>query len=241
MLSKEEQTKIEDTLSSLNMLPELQEEMMDHYCSSIEREMIEGIPFEKAYKNAFSNFSLKEVLQINEYDKQLKRIQMIKRMSIPSALVLVVAVFLFQNLISQDNSWHSPIENSQLTRMSSGYGYRTHPITKAKKMHTGVDYVAPLGTPVYAVKKGKVIEVRESNKGYGNYIIVDHGDSIQTMYAQLSEILVSANEEVSPKDTIGLVGSSGTSTGPHLHFECIKKGMKINPVKLDSIFVNNPY
>ncbi len=115
------------------------------------------------------------------------------------------------------------------TRISSPFGYRIHPIYKVKKMHSGIDIDAPSGATIAAANSGKVI-LAGWNGGYGNCVIIDHGDGIATLYGHQSKILVSVGDKVGKGDTIGKVGSTGLSTGPHLHFEVRKDGKAINPM-----------
>src|SRR5699024_1589371 len=114
------------------------------------------------------------------------------------------------------------------SRISSPYGYRTHPVLRTRRLHTGIDVPAPSGTAAIAAKDGVVISSRFMN-GYGNCIMVDHGD-IVTVYAHLSARNVSPGQRVSGGQTIGLVGSTGMSTGPHLHFEVRVNGSTTNPL-----------
>lgn len=131
-----------------------------------------------------------------------------------------------------------PISNNDLTRMASGYGMRIHPIYKTRKMHQGMDFTAPTGTDVYATGKGVVERVQKTKRGYGYNVKINHGFGFKTMYAHLSKITVEKGQKVNRGDVIGLVGSTGLSTAPHLHYEVIKieekNGKKIekrvNPV-----------
>ncbi|WP_373230827.1 murein hydrolase activator EnvC [Cohnella sp.] len=115
-------------------------------------------------------------------------------------------------------------------RLSSPFGYRTHPISGKKKLHAGTDFAAPSGTPVYAAETGVVI-VAQSWSGYGNCIIIDHGGGLWTLYGHLKNggILVNKGETVKRGEKIGLVGSTGQSTGNHLHFEVRKNSEPVNP------------
>lgn len=122
-----------------------------------------------------------------------------------------------------------PISNRDLNRMASGFGYRIHPIYKTHKMHTGMDFSAPVGTDIYATGNGKVIKA-EYDRGYGMHVIIDHGFGYQTLYGHMNKIMVRAGQEIKRGEVIGLIGNSGTSTAPHLHYEVIKNGIKINPV-----------
>jgi len=123
-----------------------------------------------------------------------------------------------------------PIANKNLGRMASGYGYRIHPIYKTRKLHTGMDFTAPKGTPIYATGDGKIEKVRRSRKGYGNHVIINHGYGYQTLYAHMSKYIVKRGQKVKRGEVIGYVGSTGTSVAPHLHYEVMKNKRKINPV-----------
>lgn len=111
---------------------------------------------------------------------------------------------------------------------SSGYGYRRHPISGRRKFHKGVDFKAPRGTPVYAAASG-VVTVARRNGSYGRLIIISHGLDLETRYAHLRQIHVEEGEFVSAGELIGTVGSSGRTTGPHLHFEVRRSGEAVNP------------
>ncbi len=119
-------------------------------------------------------------------------------------------------------------------RVSDRYGQRLHPIDKKMVFHRGIDIAAPTGTPVYAAADGIVdtTVVNGSKEGAGNYIIVQHGKGYSTVYTQLHRVNVSAGEQVKSGQTIGEVGSSGLSTGPHLHFELRFKGEALDPETL---------
>ena len=118
-------------------------------------------------------------------------------------------------------------------RISSNYGMRKHPISGFNKMHKGVDFAAPSGTPIYAGGNG-VIEYVGRNGGYGKYIRIRHNNEYKTAYAHLSNYKkgISKGVRVNQGDIIGYVGSTGNSTGPHLHYEIIYQNKHINPLKL---------
>ena len=123
-----------------------------------------------------------------------------------------------------------PIANKDLGRVASGYGYRIHPIYKTRKLHTGMDFTAPQGTPIYATGDGKIAKVKRSRRGYGNHVIIDHGYGYQTLYAHMRKYIVYRGQKVKRGEIIGYVGSTGTSVAPHLHYEVMKNKRKINPV-----------
>lgn len=114
-------------------------------------------------------------------------------------------------------------------RLSSGFGKRRHPILGYTKMHRGADFAAPTGTPIFAAGNG-VVEVSGWNGGYGKYIRLRHNDTYKTAYAHLSRIAVSKGKRVKQGQVIGYVGSTGRSTGPHLHYEVHQNGRQVNPM-----------
>jgi murein DD-endopeptidase MepM/ murein hydrolase activator NlpD len=123
-----------------------------------------------------------------------------------------------------------PISNKDLTRTSSGWGLRVHPIYKIVKFHTGMDFTAPSGTDVYVTGDGVIESVISSRRGYGNYIVVNHGFGYKTLYAHLDRANVRQGQRVKRGDVIGFVGNTGLSVAPHLHYEIELNGVKIDPV-----------
>jgi len=123
-----------------------------------------------------------------------------------------------------------PVANKDLKRMTSGYGYRIHPIYKTRKMHYGMDYSAKVGTEIYATGDGIISKVKRSKRGYGNYVKINHGFGYETLYAHMSKYIVKKGQKVKRGEVIGYVGNSGISTAPHLHYEVRKDNKKINPV-----------
>ncbi len=117
------------------------------------------------------------------------------------------------------------------SRITSPYGTRFDPIFKTKKMHTGIDIGAPMSASIVAAAAGKVVVAGWSSKGYGNYVVIQHEGSFSTLYAHMSKILVKKGQTVSKGTAIGKVGSTGYSTGPHLHFEVLVNGDDVNPMK----------
>ncbi|SIT00378.1 M23 family metallopeptidase [Belliella pelovolcani] len=137
--------------------------------------------------------------------------------------------------LNKEEYWASipaiqPIINEELTRLASGFGNRLHPILKVRKMHTGVDFSAPKGTPIYATGDGVVIDVKTVFGGYGKYIEIDHGFGFVTRYAHMNEFSVRKGQRVKRGDQIGTVGNTGSSTAPHVHYEILKDGRYVNPV-----------
>lgn len=123
-----------------------------------------------------------------------------------------------------------PVSNKDLNRIASGFGYRIDPIYKTAKMHSGLDFAAPVGTPIYVTGDG-VVELTEfSARGYGNHVVINHGYGYATLYGHMSRIACTQGQKVKRGDVIGYVGSTGKSTGPHLHYEVIKDATKIDPI-----------
>jgi murein DD-endopeptidase MepM/ murein hydrolase activator NlpD len=123
-----------------------------------------------------------------------------------------------------------PISNKDLMRIASGFGYRIHPVYKTWRMHTGIDFTAPRGTPIYATGDGKVIKPKSRLSGYGKTIVIDHGFGYNSLYAHCSKIIVKPGQKVKRGQIIGYVGNTGISTGPHVHYEVLKNGTPVNPV-----------
>ncbi len=122
-----------------------------------------------------------------------------------------------------------PVNNEDLRRLASGFGYRVHPILKIRKFHYGTDFSAPTGTEIYTTGDG-VIEKAGYTRGYGNRVIVNHGYGYKTLYAHMSKIKVRRGQKVTRGELIGLIGNTGLSSAPHLHYEVIKNGVKVNPI-----------
>ncbi|MGS4345489.1 M23 family metallopeptidase [Myroides odoratus] len=123
-----------------------------------------------------------------------------------------------------------PVKNESLKHMASGYGYRSDPFTKIKKFHSGMDFSVNIGTPIYATGDGRVTRANNQLSGYGNLIELEHGYGYQTRYAHLSKYNVKQGQLVKRGDIIGYAGSTGRSSGPHLHYEVHYKGNPVNPL-----------
>lgn len=125
----------------------------------------------------------------------------------------------------------TPIDGA---RLSSGYGMRKHPVLGYNKMHKGVDFAAPAGTPIYAAGDG-TIDYAGRKGGYGNYIQIRHNSSLKTAYAHMSRFArgMGKGKRIKQGEVIGYVGSTGRSTGPHLHYEVLENGRQVNPRSVD--------
>ena len=179
------------------------------------------------YKN-FEKFKSTDLL----INISKKTDQMIKKLSIQSKS--------FDDLIKLAKNYNNkiqcipaiqPVSNKDLSRISSGFGYRIDPHYKIRKMHTGTDFAAPRGTPVYATGNGKVIKAESrSRTGYGKNIIINHGYGYKTQYAHLNKLAVKLGQNVKRGELIAYVGSTGKSTSPHLHYEVRINDKKVNPI-----------
>jgi murein DD-endopeptidase MepM/ murein hydrolase activator NlpD len=123
-----------------------------------------------------------------------------------------------------------PIANKQLIALASGFGQRIHPVYKVKKMHTGIDFAAEIGTPIYATADGKVISVDVKFSGYGKLVEIDHGFGYRSRYAHMHEFAVRVGQNIKRGDLVGYVGNTGLSTAPHLHYEVLINGNQVDPV-----------
>lgn len=142
------------------------------------------------------------------------------------------------NLISSSLSYYDfPLTN---IRPTSYYGIRIHPVTKQNKLHQGIDLEAPVGASVNSVAYGKVIFAGQY-QGYGNLISIQHANGYSSHYAHLNKIEVSIGKIVNPSNKIAEVGSTGLTTGPHLHFELRKEGKSLDPSILLQMILANKY
>jgi murein DD-endopeptidase MepM/ murein hydrolase activator NlpD len=123
-----------------------------------------------------------------------------------------------------------PVRNIDLKKKISGFGFRIDPVYKTIQKHMGMDFTADEGSDVYATGDGVVEGIEQKKWGYGNSIIINHGYGYKTRYAHLSSFKVKPGQKIKRGDLIGLVGSTGKSTGPHLHYEVEVNGEKVNPI-----------
>lgn len=123
-----------------------------------------------------------------------------------------------------------PVANKELIALASGFGMRVHPVYKVKKMHTGIDFAAAIGTPIYATADGVIDEVQVSFSGYGKMLEIDHGFGYRTRYAHMHGFTVRKGQKVKRGELIGFVGDTGLSTAPHLHYEVLINRSQVNPV-----------
>ncbi len=122
--------------------------------------------------------------------------------------------------------WPTPPDARQV---SSSYGSRVHPMGGGRRFHSGIDIAAPKGTPAMATARGRVAYTGRDRGGYGKYVTVNHGNGYETLYAHLSRIKTKRGKRVDRGEVIGRVGTTGRSTGPHLHYEVRRDGTPTDP------------
>ncbi len=167
--------------------------------------------FGKNIANQLNNINARVAYQFQSYDVIAKLIknQDAKLASIPAI---------------------QPVSNKQLNRIASGFGMRIDPVYGTPKMHKGLDFTAPQGTPIYATGDGRVATAMRMDGGYGNHVIINHGYGYQTLYGHMVRIKARPGQNVKRGEIIGWVGTTGKSTGPHCHYEVSVNGNEVNPV-----------
>jgi len=123
-----------------------------------------------------------------------------------------------------------PVSNRDLDRIASGFGMRIDPVYGTAKMHKGLDFTAPQGTPIYATGNGTIDVAGQTGDGFGNHVLINHGYGYETLYGHMYKVKVKVGEKVKRGEVIGWVGSSGKSTGPHCHYEVHINGQEVDPV-----------
>lgn len=123
-----------------------------------------------------------------------------------------------------------PVANKDLKRVASGFGSRIDPVYKTIKFHAGLDFAAPQGTPIYATADGRVTTAGNTGNGYGNHVEINHGFGYETLYGHMFRVKVRVGQVIKRGEVIGWVGSTGKSTGPHLHYEVHKGGRPLDPI-----------
>jgi len=158
-----------------------------------------------------NNISARVAFQVKSYDNiaGLIKTQDVKLASIPAI---------------------QPVSNKQLNRIASGYGMRIDPVYGTPKMHKGLDFTAPQGTPIYATGNGVVKIAGNAGNGFGNHVVINHGYGYQTLYGHMYRIKARQGQRIKRGEVIGWVGSTGKSTGPHCHYEVQINGHEVDPV-----------
>ncbi len=177
-----------------------------------------------------NNVEANELLNIalNKLDKLQRKIS-IQKNSIDS--IGVLANLHAEKLVSIPSI--KPIQEDKLKRKvrhMSGFGMRFHPVHKLLKMHEGIDFTAPRGTPIQSTGNGKVVKIEKIKSGYGTSILINHGFGYSTLYGHMADVYVKKGDLVKKGQQIGTVGSTGTSTAPHCHYEVRLNGKAVNPI-----------
>ncbi|MCB9232245.1 MAG: peptidoglycan DD-metalloendopeptidase family protein [Bacteroidia bacterium] len=169
-------------------------------------------------------------IHVNDEEME-KTQQQLHQMEIKQKIQSQSFVNLFEKLKAKELELaHIPSIRPVTGALVSGFGLRMHPILKIKKLHTGLDFACPEGTPIYASGDGVVSFAGRHQNGYGIHVDINHGYGYVTKYGHMSQLKVSQGQKVKRGDIIGYSGNTGLSKGPHLHYEIIKNGRKINPV-----------
>ena len=123
-----------------------------------------------------------------------------------------------------------PVSDKDLTRIASGFGTRIDPVYKVPKFHAGLDFTAPVGTPIYATADGVIEEAGYNSGGYGNRVVINHGFGYETLYGHMYRVKARVGQKIKRGEIIGYVGSTGKSTGPHCHYEVHRSESPVDPV-----------
>lgn len=231
---------------SLRRHEPLQEELLDHLACMVEERLAEGLDYPTAKRQVLDYFTKDEVQKTEGktlYFTHTKPVLMKIFSFLCLAFFLGLATLPFGHLEEKLPTPQKPMASVELPglkdppdiaplngkpKIISGYGQRLHPVFKEKMLHRGLDFKAPLGTPILATADGTIAFADEEEK-YGLKVIIQHDGQYQSLYAHLSEIKVKKGEQVKKGTIIGLVGSTGLSTAPHLHYEILKSGKAVNP------------
>lgn len=222
----------------------LEDELLDHLACLVEERIAAGLDYEEAKKQALDHFTKDEVQKTEGrtlYFVHTKPVLMKCLLFLSLSTLLGLTSWLsFTTPRSLSETTPPPASIRQAADppdsaplngqydVSAPYGPRMHPVLQEKMLHRGVDFKAPLGTPILATADG-IVETAQEEKAYGLKVVLRHDGQYQSLYAHLSEIKVKAGESVTKGTVIGLVGSSGVSSGPHLHYEILKNGRPVNP------------
>ncbi len=215
----------------------VQMDSLDHYAlvlqkrdNEIYRTIFGADPIDRTFGNGGKSMDVREYSSKDGIIETQKRIQQIQASLIEQSK----SFDQIKALAQQHEEFLSclpaiqPVDNKDLKRMASGFGLRIHPIYRVAKMHTGLDFAADIGVEIYATGDA-VVKGPEGGSGYGIHLVLDHGFGYQTLYGHMSKVVVGPGDKVKRGQIIGYVGNTGVSSGPHLHYEVIKNGEKINP------------
>ena len=225
--------------------------VLDEKVTKLQKQLVE---LEKrdneVYRTIFEANPLPDSARAKEL-QQLQELQLVMQMNKPDLTNSILQNIgnLHARLERQDKSYNEiagfiknkeqllaatpaiqPVSNKNLGRVASGFGYRIDPVYKTVKFHGGLDFAAPQGTPIYATAAGVVKVAGNLGNGYGNHVVINHGYGYETLYGHMFRINVRPGRSVKRGEIIGYVGSTGKSTGPHVHYEVHKNGRPLDPV-----------
>lgn len=203
----------------------LQSEMLDHFMCSYEDHLENGYQSSEALEAVIKEINTNDLGSMNRSYLILNLKSNVQMNVLCFCFASVLAIFGFGQLNDQDPPSMVPIKDGAIV---ASFGMKMHPIKKIEKMHTGIDIKAAEGTDVIAPGFAVVKETGYHTKK-GNYIVLSHDEIYETQYFHLKEIVVSMNQEVAKGTVIGTVGSTGASMRPHLHYEVLKNGKRVNP------------
>jgi murein DD-endopeptidase MepM/ murein hydrolase activator NlpD len=204
----------------------------------------------EVYRSIFEASPVPDSARVKEMEK-LKEIQLVQKMDADALYTDIVGNLnnLIRRVTYQNKSYDEiegfirnkeillaatpaiqPVNNKDLNRIASGFGYRIDPVYKTVKMHAGLDFAAPQGTPIYATANGTIKLAGNTGNGYGNHVIINHGYGYESLYGHMYRVSSRPGQKVKRGEIIGYVGSTGKSTGPHLHYEVHKNGKRLDPV-----------
>lgn len=204
----------------------------------------------EVYRTIFEAKPIPDSARLKELEQQneIKLVRSLSNFSLESSIVTTLNN-LRKRMLNQERSYKEinefirnkeqllactpaiqPVSNTDLKRLASGFGYRIDPIYKTPRFHSGLDFAAPQGTPIYATANGVIKIAGNSGNGYGNYVVINHGYGYETLYGHMFKVKAKPGQKVKRGEIIGYVGNTGKSTGPHCHYEVHKNGQRIDPV-----------
>ncbi|WP_299461043.1 M23 family metallopeptidase [uncultured Microscilla sp.] len=207
----------------------LEGELLDHICCAVEHKMQENkLLFEQAYTQTIAAFGKEGILKVQKDTLKARKTRSISRRITHLSATIAACLILFIGVVVQAQERPNAHPLLKSIPVCSGFGKRPHPMSSKLRFHSGVDIRVPVGTKVFAPAGGKVVEA-QFHQGRGYYVVIQHNDVYTTTYWHLSKILVRKNQYIKKGDNIALTGSTGFSTGPHLHYEVKKHGKVVNP------------
>jgi len=201
---------------------EFKEEMIDHYMSEYESQIAEGISPHLAARSVYQQIAESGL-------KPKKTIKFDKQLLILSILAVIISGITFYLSLPHQPPQTLPFKDYKEEQLTASFGNRCHPIKNTDVFHKGIDLKAPLGQEISSPLKGVVKEVGYSN-GRGNYVVITHNKVYSTAYSHLANIHVVEGQKIKSNETIGFVGITGLSTGPHLHYEVWKNDKPVDPI-----------